>query len=71
MNKTKVAVIRCESYIYEEVYEAVRTGLNLLGGISAFTRAGEKIVIKPNILIGTDPEKGVTTHPSVFRAVGI
>jgi len=33
-------------------------------------KPGENIVLKPNILIGTDPAKGVTTHPTVFKAVG-
>ncbi len=35
-----------------------------------FAKPGERIVMKPNILMGTDPDKGVTTHPAVFRAVG-
>ncbi|MFC2020477.1 DUF362 domain-containing protein [Chloroflexota bacterium] len=70
MNKTKVAVIRCDTYDDDQVLKAVRTGLDLLGGISAFTRPGERIVLKPNVLIGTDPDKGVTTHPAVFKAMG-
>ncbi len=28
-------------------------------------------MMKPNVLYGTNPEKGVSTHPSVFRAVGM
>ncbi|MFC1983382.1 hypothetical protein ACFLV5_06360, partial [Chloroflexota bacterium] len=39
----------------------IQTGLDLLGGISMFVKSGERIVIKPNILIGTDPDKGVTS----------
>ena len=35
-----------------------------------FVKSGEKIVLKPNILFGSNPEKCVTTHPAVFRAVG-
>ena len=50
--------------------KAIQTGLDLLGGISAFIKPGEKVVMKPNVLIGTSPDKGVTTHPAVFRAVG-
>jgi uncharacterized protein (DUF362 family)/Pyruvate/2-oxoacid:ferredoxin oxidoreductase delta subunit len=70
VNKAKVAVIRCNTYADGQVLKAIRTGLDLLGGISAFTKPGERIVMKPNILIGTDPNKGVTTHPAVFKAVG-
>jgi len=48
----------------------LREGIDLLGGISLFVKSGEKIVLKPNILFGSDPEKCVTTHPAVFRAAG-
>jgi uncharacterized protein (DUF362 family)/NAD-dependent dihydropyrimidine dehydrogenase PreA subunit len=70
MNKTKVAVIRCDTYDEDQVLRAIKRGFDLLGGISVFAKPGERIVMKPNILIGTDPDKGVTTHPAVFRAVG-
>jgi len=70
MNKTKVALIRCDTYADAKVLKAIRTGLDLLGGISMFAKPGERIVMKPNILVGTDPDKGVTTHPAVFKAVG-
>jgi uncharacterized protein (DUF362 family)/Pyruvate/2-oxoacid:ferredoxin oxidoreductase delta subunit len=70
MNKSKVALVRCDTYDEEQVYNAVSTGVDLLGGIARFAKPGERIVMKPNVLLGTDPEKCVTTHPSVFRAVG-
>jgi uncharacterized protein (DUF362 family) len=70
MNKTKVAVIRCDSYDGQQVLESVKRGIDLLGGISSFVKPGEKIVLKPNILVGVEAEKCVTTHPAVFGAVG-
>ena len=70
MNKSKVAVIRCDTYDDNQVFKAIRRGIDLLGGISMFVKPGDKIVLKPNILLGSDPEKCVTTHPAVFRAVG-
>lgn len=70
MNKAKVVLIRCNTYADDQVVKAIRTGFDYLGGVSAFVKAGERIVMKPNVLIGTDPEKGVTTHPAVFKAVG-
>ena len=70
MNKAKVVIMRCDTYADDEVFAAIQKGIDMLGGISAFARAGERIVIKPNVLIGTDPGQGVTTHPAVFRAVG-
>ncbi len=70
MNKSRVIVVKCDTYEYEQVLKAVGTGFDLLGGVSAFARPGERIVMKPNVLIGTDPDRCVTTHPSVLRAVG-
>ena len=69
MPKSKVALVRCESYDESKVYKAVEEGLNLIGGISNFVKSNEKIVIKPNMLIGTNPDKCVTPYPSVFKAV--
>ncbi len=70
VEKAKVALIACDTYDDGEVYRAVRAGLDLIGGISHFVKPGEKIVIKPNVLIGASPNNCVCTHPSVFRAVG-
>jgi len=69
-NKSAVALVRCVEYRDELVSQAVKRGIDLLGGITAFVRPGEKIVMKPNVLIGSDPARSVTTHPTVFRAVG-
>jgi uncharacterized protein (DUF362 family)/Pyruvate/2-oxoacid:ferredoxin oxidoreductase delta subunit len=68
VNKSKVALIKCTTYDTNEVLTAVRAGLDLLRGISAFVKPGDRIVLKPNVLIGTSPNNGVTTHTAVFRA---
>ncbi len=65
----RVALIRCESYDLDEVRDAVGRGLSLVGGLSAFFRETERILLKPNLLVGDPPEKCVTTHPAVFQAV--
>jgi uncharacterized protein (DUF362 family)/Pyruvate/2-oxoacid:ferredoxin oxidoreductase delta subunit len=70
MNKSRVVIIRCETYEDDQVLAAIQKGVDMLGGIYLFAKPGERIVLKPNILIGTDPDKHVTTHPAVFRAVG-
>jgi uncharacterized protein (DUF362 family)/Pyruvate/2-oxoacid:ferredoxin oxidoreductase delta subunit len=67
-NKSKVALVKCTTYDNNEVLKAVRAGLDLLGGVSAFVKPGDRIVLKPNVLIGTSPNNGVTTHTAVFRA---
>lgn len=67
--KSKVAIVRCNSYNQKEVSKAIARGLDLLGGVGAFIKADEKILMKVNLLAGDVPEKCVTTHPAVFRAV--
>jgi uncharacterized protein (DUF362 family)/ferredoxin len=70
VKKSLVALVRCQDYDEALVYSAVEKGIKLLGGIGTFVKPGEKIVMKPNVLWGSDPEKCVTTHPAVFKAVG-
>ena len=65
----RVALVRCASYDQEEVSAAVERGLALLGGAARFARAGEHILLKPNLLVPRTPNRAVTTHPTVFRAV--
>lgn len=64
-----VALVRCESYEYGAVKAAVQRGIDLVGGVEAYARKGEKILLKANLLVGDAPEKCVNTHPSVLRAV--
>ncbi len=64
-----VAVVRCEDYDTQRVEAAVGRALELLGGIERFVRSGERIVLKPNLLVGAAPDDCVTTHPAVFEAV--
>ena len=67
MNKSKVALVACNTYDDGPVYQAVKKGIALLGGAEAFARPGERIVLKPNVLFGMDPMKCVTTHPEFLR----
>jgi len=64
-----VAIISCTSYDEVEVLAAVERGVSLLGGAGKFVQPGEKILLKLNWLSADPPEKCVTTHPAVFRAV--
>lgn len=69
LSASKVAVVRCPDYEEGKVFEAAVRGLSLIGGIGQFVKRGERILMKPNMLVGTAPEKAVTTHPAVFKAV--
>jgi uncharacterized protein (DUF362 family)/ferredoxin len=69
--KASVALVSCPDYDENRVLAALRRGVGLLGGIARFSSAGENILLKPNLLIGAAPEKNVTTHPAVLKAMGL
>ena len=64
MNK-KVGIERCPSYDPDLVYRALKRAVEIAG---AFDAAGKTVLLKPNILSDTPPEKVVTTHPVFLEA---
>ncbi len=66
---SSVSIVRCSDYDRERVYEKVKEAVDLLGGMGAFIKPGEKVLIKPNLLRARPPEAAVTTHPEIVRAV--
>jgi uncharacterized protein (DUF362 family)/Pyruvate/2-oxoacid:ferredoxin oxidoreductase delta subunit len=66
---TRVSLIKCSGYDRAEVEGAVREAVELLGGITSMIQAGERVLIKPNMLHPSAPERAITTHPSVVAAV--
>ena len=69
--KSTVALVSCPDYDDARVLAALRRGCDLLGGVSRFAASAEKMLLKPNILIGAAPKKNVTTHPAVLKAMGL
>lgn len=67
---SKVALIACDSYDPEKVYECVGKGISLIGGLETIFKQEEHILLKPNMLAADPPEKCSTTNPVVFQAVG-
>jgi uncharacterized protein (DUF362 family) len=46
-----------------------RNAINALGGMGRFVKAGNTVVVKPNIGWDRRPEQAATTHPAVVRAI--
>lgn len=67
--KTTVVLIPCESYDPETVYNALKTGLELLGGLSSIIKPEERVLLKLNLVRGADVSRAVTTHPAVAEAM--
>jgi len=64
-----VALIRCPDYDPAAVETAVRRAVDLLGGMGRFVRPGQRVLVKPNLLLPTHPDGAIVTHPAVVRAV--
>jgi uncharacterized protein (DUF362 family)/Pyruvate/2-oxoacid:ferredoxin oxidoreductase delta subunit len=65
----QVSLVRCADYDAARVEQALGTALAPLGGMSHFVRPGQRVLLKPNLLIPAAPERAVTTHPAVMEAV--
>jgi uncharacterized protein (DUF362 family) len=61
--KAIVSIARCEN----EVIDAVRIAVDLIGGIKSFVKPGDDVVIKPNLAYPYPPP--ATTDPRVVEAV--
>lgn len=66
--QAKVVLKYCPDYTIN-VEQHLREGLAELGGMSAFVKPGQKVLLKVNLLMKKRPEEAVTTHPSVVEAV--
>lgn len=68
-NRSIVAVVPCDTYEEEKVYQALRAGVELLGGMKQFADPKEHILVKPNFLLPADVDSAATTHPAVMRGM--
>jgi uncharacterized protein (DUF362 family)/Pyruvate/2-oxoacid:ferredoxin oxidoreductase delta subunit len=64
--KSRVSIVKCPDYT-ADVSSAVRAAVELIGGMEAFVRPGERALLKPNLLSPYHPDRAVTTHPSVVE----
>lgn len=64
-----VSVTVCRTYDEEEIFSAVSAGVNAIGGIGAFVKTNDQILVKPNFLYPAEADRSITTHPSVIKAV--
>jgi len=63
-NKHRVSVIRCDDYESANVRSALEKSLSHLG---VSFKMGKKVLIKPNLMSPTKPEKAITTHPIILE----
>jgi uncharacterized protein (DUF362 family) len=67
--KEKVAIVRSESYEDPHLICKIQEGIEHLGGWKEFITSGDKVLLKPNLLIGRPAAQCVNTHPLIVKAV--
>ena len=66
---SKVVVQQCNSYELDQVYPKIKWAIEQLGGIESIIPKEKTILLNPNLVVASEPENAVTTHPVVFEAV--
>jgi uncharacterized protein (DUF362 family)/Pyruvate/2-oxoacid:ferredoxin oxidoreductase delta subunit len=64
-----VSLSRCPSYDPNAIAQSVNAALSPLGGMAAFVAPGQRVLLKVNLLSRATPERAVTTHPEIVRAL--
>ena len=64
-----VAVKACAAYDAAAVRAAIEEQFDLLGGVGCFLQRGQRILIKPNLIVPKGPDVPAQTHGEVIYAV--
>ena len=67
--KSKVHLQKIADYSLDNVEQFIRDSLKVLDPEASLFGPGQKVLLKPNLLRGFNPERCVTTHPVVVEAV--
>ncbi len=69
MAPTPLSLIRLDSYDDQNAVDAaLAAALVPLGGMAAFVRPGDRVLLKANLLAPAHPDEAVTTHPAIVCA---
>ena len=64
-----VSLLKATSYSVDVLEQQLRTLLAPLGGVEAYVKPGQRVLLKPNLLTGSRPTKECTTRPEVVYCV--
>jgi len=64
-----VSTAACASYAPGDIDVSLTRLLAPLGGMGAFVSPGQRVFLKVNLLMKAVPDRAVTTHPELVRAV--
>jgi len=64
-----VSLLRAETYEYEALRQSLIALLEPLGGMAAFVKPGDRVLLKPNLLTGSRPQNECTTRMELVYCV--
>ena len=64
-----VSLLKSTTYDVDVLEQQLRDLLAPLGGIEAYVKPGQRVLLKPNLLTGARPTKECTTRPEVVYCV--
>jgi uncharacterized protein (DUF362 family) len=64
-----VSIANSNDYERERLSAAIRRALDPLGGIGAFVRDGQRVLLKPNFVLARRMEEAANTHPAFVMEV--
>lgn len=65
----RVSLVRCSGYDPATVCRAVADAVAAAVDLSSLIRRGDRVLLKPNLVMGRAPERAVNTHPAVVGGV--
>jgi uncharacterized protein (DUF362 family) len=66
---TSVSLLKATTYDLQILQTNIETLLAPLGGITAFVKPGDRVLLKPNLLTGARPTKECVTRPEILYCV--
>ncbi len=69
MSDSSVSLIRASSYVLDDLRQSVAALLEPLGGMTAFVKPGDRVLLKPNLLTGAKPTQECVTRPELVYCV--
>lgn len=66
---TPVCLTRAQNYGISELHDSLAAILEPLGGMGAFVKPGDRVLLKPNLLTSARPTKECTTNSAVVYCV--
>lgn len=66
---SQVSLIKADSYELDTLYNSIQELLAPLGGISAFVKKDDRVLLKPNLLTASRPTKECITRPEIVYCV--